>query len=89
MLIIDFIDRADVGMIQRGCGFGFALKAAEGLGIFRYLLGQEFEGHKSPELNILGPVNHTHPPAAELLNDAVMRDGLADHCLETALAEAC
>src|SRR5438445_13771708 len=28
---------------------------------------------------VLGFVNHAHPPAAELFNDAVVRDGLADH----------
>ena len=32
---------------------------------------------------VLGLVDHTHPAAAELLNDAVVRDGLADH------AQAC
>ena len=29
--------------------------------------------------HVLGLVNHTHPAAAELLDDAVMRNGLTDH----------
>jgi hypothetical protein len=33
-------------------------------------------------LNIFGLVHHTHPAAAQLLEDAVMGDGLADHRLE-------
>ena len=31
------------------------------------------------QFEVLGLVNHTHPAAAELLDDAVMRDGLTDH----------
>src|SRR5271169_3651110 len=31
------------------------------------------------EGRVLGLVDHTHSPAAQLLDDSVMRDGLADH----------
>jgi hypothetical protein len=31
------------------------------------------EGH------VLGLIDHTHPTAAELFNDAIARDSLADH----------
>jgi hypothetical protein len=34
---------------------------------------------KAVESCVLGLVNHTHPTAAQLLDDAVVRDGLADH----------
>jgi len=54
------------------------LKAAEGLRVFRYLLGQEFQGNKPPELDILGLVNHTHAATAKLFDDAVVRDSLSD-----------
>jgi hypothetical protein len=33
-LIVNFIDGADVRMIKRGGGFGFALEASEGLQVF-------------------------------------------------------
>ena len=29
--------------------------------------------------HVLGFVDHTHPAAAQLLDDAVVRDGLTDH----------
>src|SRR5438128_6957372 len=32
--------------------------------------------------SVLSLVHHTHPPAPELLDDAVMRDGLPDHSSE-------
>ena len=31
------------------------------------------------QLHVLGFINHAHPPAAELSDDAVVRDGFADH----------
>ena len=78
VLVVNFVDGADVRMIQCRGSLGFALKAAECLRVFGYLVGQELEGDKATELDILGLVDHTHPAAAQLLDDAVVRDGLAD-----------
>ena len=78
VLVVDFVDGADVGMVQGGGGLGFALEAAECLRVFGHVVGQELEGDKAAELHVLGLVDHTHPAAAELLDDAVVRDGLAD-----------
>ena len=41
MLVVNFVDGADVGMIQRGRGLGFALKTREGLWISGDFVGQE------------------------------------------------
>jgi hypothetical protein len=41
--------------------------------------GQEFQGDESVQAGILGFVDDTHPATAELLNHAIVRDGLADH----------
>ena len=41
-------------------------------------LGQEFEGNEAVQAGVLSLVNHTHPATTELLDDAVMRDGLPD-----------
>ena len=37
---------------------------------------------------VLSLVDDTHPAAAQLLNDAVVRDGLADHWRESYVGEA-
>jgi hypothetical protein len=79
VLVVDFVDGADVGMIQRGRSFGLAFEAIQGLWVLRYVVRQELERNKSSELQVLGLVNHTHPAPAEFLDDAVMRSGLADH----------
>src|ERR1700730_17855248 len=86
MLIVNFVDRADVGMIQCRGRLGFALEAAECLRVFGYIFGQELERHKATELHILGLVNHPHPTAAKLLDDAVVRNGLADHSVDAWLS---
>jgi len=39
---------------------------------------QELQGHEAPKSGVLGLVNDTHPTTAQLLDDAVVRDGLAD-----------
>ena len=78
VLVVNFVDRADVGMVQCRGRLGFALETAECLRVFGYVVGQELEGHKAIELHVLGLVDHTHPAAAQLLDDAVMGEGFAD-----------
>src|SRR5215470_1046677 len=78
VLVVNFVDRADVWMIQGGGSFGFTLEPAQGLWVFGYVLRQELEGHKTTELHILGLIHNTHPATAELLDDAIVRDGLTD-----------
>ena len=75
----DFVDGADVGMIQSGRRSRLAPEAFQRLRIFGQLVGQELQGDEAAELSVLGLVDHTHPAAAELLDDAVVRNGLADH----------
>ena len=60
----DLVDRADVGMIQRGSGTGFAAETLKGLGILGDIVRQEFERHEAPELSVFRFVDHTHPTAA-------------------------
>jgi hypothetical protein len=59
----------------------------EGLRVLGYIVGQELESNKPAELHILSLVDNTHTAAAQLLDDAVMRDGLADHWRESYVCE--
>jgi hypothetical protein len=56
-----------------------ALEAAECLRVFGYVVGQELESHKTTEFDILSLVDDAHAATTELLDDAVVRDGLPDH----------
>ncbi len=78
-VLVNFVNGADVGMVQSRGGLGLTLKAGEGLRIFSDSIGQEFQSHKAVQLEVFRFVDHAHAPAAELLDQAVVRDGLADH----------
>ncbi len=51
--------------------------------IFSQCLGQELQGDQAAQLGVLGFIHHAHAAAAELLQNPVMRDGGANHRLET------
>ena len=74
-----FINRADVGMIQRGCRPRLTTKTFQRLRVLRQLVGQEFQGDEPTQVGVLGLIHHTHAAATELIHDAIVRDGLADH----------
>ena len=74
----DLMNRADVGMIESGCGLGFSLKAGEAWGSRRHPRAETSE-RQIGVADVLGLVDDTHPAAAELLDNAIVRDGLADH----------
>ena len=54
------------------------VEISEGLAVFGDFLGKKFEGNKAAQARIFRLVHNAHPTATEFLNDAVMRDGLAD-----------
>jgi hypothetical protein len=68
-----------LGWFRGRGGLRFALEASQSLRVFRNLVRQELQGNKTVQLYVLSFVDDTHPAAAELLDDAVMRDGFADH----------
>ena len=48
-------------------------------GIPRQVIGQKFEGDKTAELCVHSLIDDTHPSTTQLLNNVVMRYGLANH----------
>ena len=81
VLLTDVVDGADVRMIQRGCRLRLTLETAQSLRVSGNLLGQEFQSDETMEPGVFGLIDHTHAAAAQLFNDAVVRDGLPDHAL--------
>jgi hypothetical protein len=77
--VINLVDRADVGVMERGGGLSFAQEALLRLGVTEQVSAEEFQRHLSAQLRVLNPIDHAHPALAELLDDPVMADGLADH----------
>ena len=81
-VLADLVDGADIGVVQGGGGAGFALKTVECQGIFFRLGRQELERDMAAQVDVLGLVHHAHSSAAQLREDTVVRDGLADHAGE-------
>jgi len=75
----DVVDRADVGMLQRRGGAGFALQPLERLGVPAHLLRQELQRHAAAELQIFRLVDDAHAAAAQLREDPVVGNRLTDH----------
>jgi hypothetical protein len=65
-------------MVQGGRGASFAAKAFERLLVLSEIFRRKFQGDESTKLGVLSVVDDTHPAAAELLDDPVVRDGLPD-----------
>jgi hypothetical protein len=74
----DVVDRADVGVIQSRGGFGFAAKALESGTVLGEIFRKKFEGNKAAETRVFSLVDNAHASAAELFDDAVVRDGLIE-----------
>jgi hypothetical protein len=74
--LIDFADRADVRVVQRGRSLGFPLKAAEGLCVVGEFVGKKLQGDMATELEVFRLVHDAHATAADLAEDAVKGDRL-------------
>src|SRR5690242_5602094 len=79
IFLSDVMNRADVGVIQSGSSLSLALESGKGLRIAGNIIGQEFEGDEAVQASVFNLINHTHAAPAELFDDAVVRDSLADH----------
>src|ERR1700739_3559359 len=63
-------------MVQRGRSLRFPLETAEGLCVVGKFIGKELQRNVATKLKVFRLINHTHAPAADLAQDAVMGDGL-------------
>ena len=54
VLVADVVEGADVGMIQAGNGFCFALESLAQFGAVREMIGQNFDGDDAIEAGVAG-----------------------------------
>jgi hypothetical protein len=79
ILLADVMNGTDVGVIERGCGAGFAAKTFEYLTVPGQVFGKKLERNKAAQARVLRPVNHAHSTAAKLLHNAVVRESRVNH----------
>src|ERR1039458_10612448 len=76
-ILTDFVDGANVGVIEcRRCS-RLPAEAFQSLWIAGQVLGQKFQCNKAAKLGVFGLVNYAHPAAAELSHNAVVGHGTA------------
>ena len=85
--LVNLVDGTDVRMIQCGRSLRLALEASHRLRIVGNFFRQELDGHKTVQARVLSLVDHSHPAAAQLFDNAIMRNGLANHWRESYVCE--
>ena len=73
------VDCADVWMVERRSRLCFMLEADQCLPISGNLIRQKLQSNKTVKTCVFGLIDYPHSAAAKLLDDAVVRDSLADH----------
>ena len=79
IFVANFIDGADIRVIERGGGARFAAKSFEGLRILRDIFGKKFEGDETAEVCVFGFVDDAHAATTEFFDDAVVGNCVAEH----------
>jgi len=67
----DTIDRADVGMTQRGQQLGLALEARDVIGIVRRELGEDLQRDAAIQSWIARPIDLAHATGAQWRDDVI------------------
>ena len=78
VLLVNVVNRADVGVIQCGGGLCFAFETSESLRVAGNFLRQKFQRHEAMKPRVLSLIDHAHTTTAELLYDTVVGNSLAD-----------
>ena len=73
-MLSEFVDCADVVVVQRRSNARFALESLQRRRIVAQLFRQELQSDAAAQLQILGTVHHTHAAPANDAQHAVMRD---------------
>jgi hypothetical protein len=87
IVLANIANRTDIRVIQRRCSLRLALEAGQCLRVTGNFFWQELEGNKTVKPVVLGLVDHAHTATTEFFDDAVVRDGLADHWRESYVGE--
>jgi hypothetical protein len=76
VVFADLMDGANVRMVESRGGKSFTSEAFKRLRVMGDIFRQELQRDETTKLGVLGFVDDTHASTTELLDDAVMRDGL-------------
>src|SRR5262249_44262104 len=73
------MDRADVRMVQSRSGASFSSETIDSLMIPDKFGGKKLQRHQTAQPGVFRLIDDTHAAAAQLFNNAKVRNGLTDH----------
>ena len=79
IIVLNIVDRADVGMIQLRCSSRLALETVERLAISKEIFGNELQRDVAAQADVLGLIHDSHATATEFSQNAVVGDRLTNH----------
>ena len=79
IVVLDFIDGADAGMVQQGGRPGFSFKALQRLAVTGQVIWKKLQRYVTAQARVFRLIYHAHSPAAQLADDLVMGNDLANH----------
>jgi hypothetical protein len=79
LVLADFVNRADVRMVEGRCRAGFATEALHGRVILSKPFGKELERDVPAEAQVFRLVDDAHASAAQLAEHPIVRDRPLDH----------
>ena len=77
-VLIESVDRADIGMVQGRGRARFAFEAFDRLFVVGAAGRQHLERHLAAKLEVLCAVHDAHAPGSQPVDDAIVPKGLAD-----------
>ena len=85
-MLVQAVDRADVGMVQRGENLRLAFEARHSPGVLGEGRRQHLQRDVAAELHVGSPIDLAHSAGADLLGNLVVSEGLADQVARLPLA---
>src|ERR1700683_1668096 len=79
VVILNAMNCADVGMIQKRRGPCLAGETFQRFGVAGEIFRNELQSNVAPELEVLGFIHHSHATPAQLPKDAIVGYSLANH----------
>src|SRR5262245_40230801 len=76
-MFTDLVNDTNIRVVQCGGSPGLTLESHQGLAIRNHLARQELERHLATQPRVLGLVDHSHTTSANLLQNVIVRNGLA------------
>ena len=89
LILTNLMDSTDIGVVEGRRSAGFATEPLQRRWLESQVFRKKLNGNQAAEFGVLSLVDNPHPTTTKLLDDAVVRDGLANQSGETPIQATC